>query len=76
METSKARYGISEKVVKMVKMFHDGFRCAVNNAREIGRWFDIKTGVKQECNISGFLFLIIYNGLDYDKNRCKLREKH
>ena len=22
-------------------------------------WFDIKTGVKQGCNMSGFLFLII-----------------
>lgn len=26
---------------------------------KICEWFDIKTGVKQECNMSGFLFLII-----------------
>ena len=53
------RYGIPEKIMKMVKVFYDGFKCAVMDGGEIGEWFDIKTGVKQGCNMSGFLFSII-----------------
>ena len=45
--------------MKMVKAFYNGFKCAVVDGRERGEWFDIKTGVKQGCNMSGFLFLII-----------------
>jgi len=30
----------------------------VDDNGEKGEWFDIKTGVKQGCNMSGFLFLI------------------
>ena len=40
-------------------MFYEDFKGAVEDQEEIGEWFDIKTGVKQGCNISGFLFLII-----------------
>ena len=44
---------------EMVNVFYNGFKCAVVEGGEIGEWFDIKTGVKQGCSMSGFLFLII-----------------
>ena len=50
------KYGILEKIVKMVKVSYSGFKCAVVDRGEMGEWFDIKTGVKQGCNMSGFLF--------------------
>ena len=53
------KYGIPEKIVRIVKTFYEDFQCAVENNGEIGEWFDIKTGVKQGCNMSGFLFLMI-----------------
>ena len=53
------KYGIPEKIVRMVKLFYDGFQCAVEDQGEKCEWFDIKTGVKQGCNMSGFLFLIV-----------------
>ena len=49
---------IPENVIRMVKIFCEDFKCAIDNQGEIGEWFDIKTGVKQGCNMSGFLFLI------------------
>ena len=53
------RYGIPEKIVKWSKCFIMALRCAVVDGGEIGECFDIKTGVKQGCNMSGFLFVII-----------------
>ena len=38
-------------------------KCAVVDGDEIGEWFDVKTGVKQGCNMSGFLFLIIMDSV-------------
>ena len=43
----------------MVKIFYEDFKCTVEDQGEIGKGFDIKTGVKQGCNMSGFLFLIV-----------------
>ena len=43
----------------MVKLFYEDFQCAVENQGETGEWFGIKTGVKQGCNKSGFLFLLV-----------------
>ena len=56
------RYGIPEKIVKIVKLFYEGFECAIEDQGEQGEWFQIQTGVKQGCNMSGFLFLLI---MDY-----------
>ena len=42
----------------MVKIFYKDVKCAAEDQREIGERFDIKTGVKEGCNMSGFLFLI------------------
>ena len=53
------KYGIPEKIIRMVKLFYDGFQCAVHDQGDTHEFFDIKTGVKQGCNMSGFLFLIV-----------------
>ena len=53
------KYGIPDKIIRMVKIFYEDFGCAVEDQGEICSWFSIKTGVKQECNMSGFLFLTV-----------------
>ena len=53
------KYGIPEKIVRIVRTFYEDFQCAVIDQGELCEWFNIKSGVKQGCNMSGFLFLII-----------------
>lgn len=57
--TIMRKYGIPDKLVRMVKLFYDGFKCAVEEEGEPGEWFEVTTGVKQGCNMSGFLFLMV-----------------
>ena len=54
-------YGIPPKLVRMVNAMYDGSQCAVVNGTGQTDWFDVKSGVKQGCNMSGFLFLLVIN---------------
>ena len=53
------KYGIPEKIIRIIQLFYVDFQCAVENQGERGEWFNIKTSAKQGCNTSGFLFLIV-----------------
>ena len=53
------KYGVPEKIVRMVKIFYEDFKCAVEDQGELCEWFHMKTGIKQGCNVLGFLFLIV-----------------
>ena len=48
-------FGIPSKMMKIIRNMYDGFQCAVLDEGEISEQFDIKTGVKQGCAMSGFL---------------------
>ena len=50
---------IPSKIINMVKALYDDFECAVVDGQETTEWFKIKTGVKQGCNMSGLLFLLV-----------------
>ena len=52
-------YSIPEKIVKMVKVMYSGSECAVIDGSGVYDWFQIKTGVKQGCCMSGVLFLLV-----------------
>ena len=51
-------YEIPDKIIRIVELFYEDFQCAVEDQGEVGEWFNIKTGVKQGCNMLGFIFLI------------------
>lgn len=51
-------YGISCKMVKVIAYINEDFECAVIDGSETSDWFRIKSGVKQGCMMSGFLFLL------------------
>lgn len=53
------KYGIPEKIVRMTKTFYEDFQCAVEDHEGTCDWFEVRTGVKQGCNMSGFLFVIV-----------------
>ena len=42
----------------MVNSMYDGSQCTVEGTGQTD-WFDVKSGVKQGCNMSGFLFLLV-----------------
>ena len=52
-------YGIPVKIVEMVKAMYEGFECAVIEDGDKTEWFFVKSGVKQGCVMSGFLFLLV-----------------
>lgn len=57
--SSGRSYGIPEKIVKMVKAVYNGSESAVIDGSGVYDWFENKTGVKQGCCTSGFLFLLV-----------------
>ena len=52
-------YGIPEKLINMIKALYKNTRVAVIHDKNKTEWFDIKSGVKQGCVMSGFLFLLV-----------------
>ncbi|PIK33983.1 hypothetical protein BSL78_29200 [Apostichopus japonicus] len=56
----------------MMKAFHEDVQCAVVEDGKKSNWFDIKTGVKQGCSMSGFLFLTV---MDWVMRKATLNGK-
>ena len=57
--------------VKMVKVFHDSFKCAVVDRGEIYEWFKVKTGIKQGCNNYVWNLVLDRNRLGDEKHSWK-----
>jgi len=57
--TIMRQYGIPQKLIQMVKTLYEDFQCSIMDENETTDWFPVKTGVKQECCMSGFLFLLV-----------------
>ena len=53
------KYGIPEKIKRIVRLFYEDLQCAVEDQGKIEEWLNIRFGVKQGCNMSGFTFLLI-----------------
>ena len=51
-------YGIPPKLVNIIKESYDGFRCRVVHDGGLTDSFEVKTGVRQGCLLSPFLFLL------------------
>ena len=52
-------YGILTKVMRMVQVMYSNCTCAIVDGDGRTDWFEVKTGVKQGCNMPGFLFLLV-----------------
>ena len=52
-------YLIPEKLVNMVKVMYSNNQCAAVDGDGTPDCFSITSGVKQGCNMSGFLFIIV-----------------
>ena len=52
-------YGIPEKLINIIKALYKDTKVAVIHNGNKTDWFDIQSGVKQGCVMSGFLFLLV-----------------
>ena len=62
-------YGISNKIIKLVQSMYNNSKCALMTGNRTTQWFEVKSGLKQGCNISGFLFIL--NRLDREVDNSR-----
>ena len=51
-------YGVPTKLVSIIKNSYDGMQCRVIHEGQLTRQFQVRTGVRQGCLLSPFLFLL------------------
>ena len=52
-------YRVPEKIVRMIRVFYDGFQARVLHEGEMTGSFSMNTGVRQGCLLSHLLFLVV-----------------
>ena len=52
-------YRKQPKIVRMVQVMYTNCTSAMVDGDGRTEWFEVKSGVKQRCNMSGFLFLLV-----------------
>ena len=52
-------YGIPEKIISIVQSIYQGMFCRVVHSGQISESFEAKTGLRQGCLLSPFLFLLV-----------------
>ena len=63
-------YNIPDKFVNIMKSFYNNSRCCLRLGTNFSDLFEIKTGVRQGCILSPFLFLLV---IDYGLRKCDLK---
>ena len=56
-------YGVPEKIVTLIRNTYDGMTCKVTHAGRLTESFQVKTGVRQGCLLSPFMFLVAIDWL-------------
>ena len=52
-------YGVPEKIVNIIQNSYDGLQCKVMHGGQLTDAFPVRTGVRQGCLLSPFLFLLV-----------------
>ncbi|VDP64926.1 unnamed protein product [Schistosoma curassoni] len=52
-------YGVPQKIVNIMQNSYDGLHCKILRGGQLTKSFEIKTGVRQGCLLSPFLFLLV-----------------
>ena len=64
-------YEIPSKIINLVKMSYENFRCAVEHEGKLSKWFPMMSGVRQGCVMSGFLFVLVIDCIMRKTTRMK-----
>ncbi|VDO78599.1 unnamed protein product [Schistosoma margrebowiei] len=52
-------YGVPQKIVNIIRNSYDGLNCKIVHGGQLTKSFEVKTGVRQGCLLSPFLFLLV-----------------
>ena len=52
-------YGVPEKIISLIQCTYQDMSCKVAHAGQLSESFEVKTGVRQGCLLSPFLFLLV-----------------
>ena len=56
-----ARFGVPEKILTVIRQFHEGMRARVHaDDGEHSEWFDVTQGLRQGCVLSSLIFNIFF----------------
>ena len=56
-----ARFGVPPRMIKVIRMFHDGMRARVQlDDGDFSAWFNVSQGYRQRCVLSPLLFNIFF----------------
>ncbi|VDO72770.1 unnamed protein product [Schistosoma margrebowiei] len=66
-------YGVPQKIVNIIRNSYDGLHCKIVHGGQLTKSFEVKTGVRQGCLLSPFLFLLV---IDWIMKTSTSEEKH
>ncbi|VDP55070.1 unnamed protein product [Schistosoma margrebowiei] len=52
-------YGVPQNIVNIIQSSYDGLHCKIVHGGQLTKSFEVKTGVRQGCLLSPFLFLLV-----------------
>ncbi|VDO48840.1 unnamed protein product [Schistosoma margrebowiei] len=61
-----------QKIVNIIHNFYDGLNCKIVHGGQLTKSFEVKTGIRQRCLLSVFLFLLV---IDWIKKTSTSEEK-
>ena len=66
-----AKYGFPPKVINIIKNLNEGLECCIKLDNGNSDWFDVETGVRQDCTLSPMLFGI---AMDFVMKEAKIED--
>jgi len=56
-------YVVPDKIISLIQCTHKDLSCKIAHASQLSESFEVKTGVRQGCLVSPFLFLPVIDGI-------------
>ncbi len=57
------RFGVPDKLISVIRAFHDGMRAAVRFGDETSEWFEVDKGLRQGCVLAPLLFNLFFTAV-------------
>ena len=52
-------YGISRKIIQVIKILYEGFKCKISHEGKLSDFIEFRKGVRQGCILSATFFLLM-----------------